>query len=228
MLSVPDAQRSTISVLRILNLTNLLARSKRNLRLCHAYFTEPVLLSFIRRKLNNKNSRNATCLVIINIMSKTLHELLVSVINIQPAPRIATNGLILNNTRNNSLRLSAANNFKDPDFFVSAIRSGNSIVVDLDAVPSDISKLLLEAIEISAVIAQAIVNALSLEKTLSISNLVRNLLRDLCHNSFETLPDCVLSSCRKLKRLSARRDLKLSDIKLNNKIRMKNRLQIVN
>ena len=199
MLSVPDVGRITIRILRVLNLTNLLTRSKRNLRLCHAYFTKPVLLSFIRRKLNNKNSRNATCLMIINIMSKTLHELMVSVINIQPAPRIATNSLILNNTRNNSLRLSASNNFKDPDFFVNVIRSSNSIVVDLDAVPSNVGKLLLEAIEISAAVAQTIVNALSLEKALSISNLIRNLLRDLCHNSFETHPDCVLSSCRKLK-----------------------------
>ena len=161
-------------------------------------------------------------------MPKTLHELMISVINIQSAPRIATNSFIIDNTRNNSLRLSASNNFKDLDFFEGLIGSGNSIVVDLNPVPSDVSKLLLETIEISAVIAQAIVNTLSLEKTFSISNLIRNLLRDLYHNSFETLPDCVLSSCRKLKRLSACGNLKLSDIKLNNKIRMKNRLQIVN
>lgn len=199
MLCVFDAWRRTISVRWVNDFIDLFAGSKRNLAFCHANIIEPVLLVFIGCELNDINNRNTSLSVIKNIMSQTLHELVLRIVNIQAAPRVATNNLLINDTSNYPIRPLALDDFKNSYVFADRRGSVNMIAINLFIVPSKISKLLLETIEVSTSSSKTMVNAFRLEKAFGIGDFFLDLYVDLVLNFLETLPNCILSGSRKLK-----------------------------
>ena len=110
----------------------------------------------------------------------------------------------------------------------STVGGNQTIVVQLLVIPRNIIEVALEAIKIAMRISQTVVNCLSLEKTLRIRNLIFDLRIYFSHNRLETLLDCVLSDSAELKSFAGSSDLKLSDSKFNNKIRMENMTQTFN